>query len=89
YPCLSCMAADYLTIPATLVNVEQLFSCGQLILLHVHSWLSMHSTHALLCLSVWSELSLVKNEDVRKVTELPDAVGVEELKEGWDSITLK
>ncbi|KIK93138.1 hypothetical protein PAXRUDRAFT_38408, partial [Paxillus rubicundulus Ve08.2h10] len=64
-----------------------LFSCGWLILSHIHSQLSVQSTRALLCLGIWSKLNLVKNEDVRKVTELPEAVRVEDLKDCWDSIT--
>ncbi|KAJ3498251.1 hypothetical protein NLJ89_g10242 [Agrocybe chaxingu] len=37
YPCLSRMALDYLSIPATSVDVERLFSCGRLLLSHVRS----------------------------------------------------
>ncbi|KAJ3499225.1 hypothetical protein NLJ89_g10123 [Agrocybe chaxingu] len=35
YPCLSCMALDYLCIPATSMDVERLFSRGCLLLPHV------------------------------------------------------
>jgi hypothetical protein len=35
YPTLACMALDYLSIPATSVNVERVFSHGRLILSHV------------------------------------------------------
>ncbi|KIM52090.1 hypothetical protein SCLCIDRAFT_141934, partial [Scleroderma citrinum Foug A] len=39
YPQLSCMALDYLTIPATSIDVKQLFSHGCLLLSHVRSQL--------------------------------------------------
>ncbi|KIM54667.1 hypothetical protein SCLCIDRAFT_136230, partial [Scleroderma citrinum Foug A] len=51
YPQLSHMALDYLTIPATSIDVEWLFSRGRLLLSHVCSQLSAQSTCALLCLS--------------------------------------
>lgn len=102
YPCLSCMALNYLTIPskpltpiltlyfiinaiftATSVKVEQLFSRGCLLLTYVHSHLSVQSIHALLCLGIWSKLDLIKNADVRAVSELPVALGDEAaLKDG-------
>ncbi|KIK40536.1 hypothetical protein CY34DRAFT_13654 [Suillus luteus UH-Slu-Lm8-n1] len=37
YPHLSRVVLDYLTIPATSVNVERVFSCGHLLLSHVRS----------------------------------------------------
>ncbi|KAG1801814.1 uncharacterized protein BJ212DRAFT_1241445, partial [Suillus subaureus] len=72
----------------TSVNVEHLFSHGQLLLSHVCSHLSAQSTRALLCLSTWSHLNLINMEDVLKVTTLPDIEGdaEEELKDGWDRI---
>ena len=47
--------------------------------------------HALLCLSLWSELNLVKDEDVKKVSELQDVEGDDEvdLKDGWDQIVIR
>ncbi|KIK80454.1 hypothetical protein PAXRUDRAFT_43606, partial [Paxillus rubicundulus Ve08.2h10] len=88
YPHLSRMALDYLTIPAMSVNVERLFSCGCLLLLHVCSLLSTQSTRALLCLGMWSELKLIKTEDIVKVSALPDVEGDEEevFEDGWDKI---
>lgn len=75
---------------ATSVDVERLFSCGRLLLSHVHSRLSAQSTWALLCLGYWSRLKLVKTEDVMKVSALPDVKGneEEELDDGWDSIEI-
>ncbi|KIK35539.1 hypothetical protein CY34DRAFT_61050, partial [Suillus luteus UH-Slu-Lm8-n1] len=78
FPHLSCMALDYLTIPATSVDVERLFSCGRLLLSHVRSRLSAQSTQALLCLGYWSHLKLVKTEDIMKVSTLVDVEGDEE-----------
>ncbi|KIK32223.1 hypothetical protein CY34DRAFT_27934, partial [Suillus luteus UH-Slu-Lm8-n1] len=80
YPHLSRMALDYLTISTTSVDVEQLFSRGCLILLHVHSRLNVQSTCALLCLGYWSQLGLVKNEDVLAISNLGDVVGDKELE---------
>ena len=71
----------------TSVDVERLFSWGQLLLSHVCSRLSVKSTQVLLCLGTWSELQLVKDEDVKKVTELPDVAEDVELKNCWDSLT--
>ena len=101
---LSRMAFDYLTIPgkgyrvitifidlftATSIDVERLFSCGRLLLSHVRSRLSVQSTHTLLCLGMWSKLDLVKDTDVKRVTELKDVVGDDvELVDGWDSIII-
>ncbi|KIK11652.1 hypothetical protein PISMIDRAFT_122341, partial [Pisolithus microcarpus 441] len=88
YPQLSHMALDYLTIPATSVDVERLFSHGHLVLSHVHSQLSTQSTHALLCLGYWSSMGLVKMGDIEKVSKLPDVDGNEEdLEDNWDGIS--
>ncbi|OAX32671.1 hypothetical protein K503DRAFT_701687, partial [Rhizopogon vinicolor AM-OR11-026] len=66
-----------------------LFSCGRLLLSHVRSRLSVQSTWALLCLGFWSQLNLIKPEDVNKVTMLPDVEGEEqEMAHGWDSINI-
>ncbi|OJA08716.1 hypothetical protein AZE42_07093 [Rhizopogon vesiculosus] len=46
FPRLSRMAIDYLTIPATPVDVERLFSRGRLILSHIRNCLSAQSTRA-------------------------------------------
>ncbi|KIL63966.1 hypothetical protein M378DRAFT_79034, partial [Amanita muscaria Koide BX008] len=93
YPRLSRMALDYLTIPATSVDVERLFSRGRILLSHLRNRMSAQTTRALLCLGDWSLLDLIKNEDVRKVVELEDVHGHEEeddieLPDGWDSISL-
>ncbi|KAG1822519.1 uncharacterized protein BJ212DRAFT_1230180, partial [Suillus subaureus] len=72
---------------ATSINVEQVFSCGCLLLSHVRSCLLAQSTQAFLCLGSWSTLNLVKPEDIHKVTILPDVEGEEqELEHGWDRI---
>nr|VWO96208.1 Homeobox domain-containing protein [Ganoderma boninense] len=82
------MAIDYLTIPATSVDVERLFSRGRLVLSHVRNRLSAQTTCAILCVGAWSVLGLVKPEDARKVAELDDIEGDEdvELEDGWDRI---
>jgi hypothetical protein len=83
------MALDYLTIPATSTDVERLFSRGHLLLSHVRSRISAQSTHALLCLGSWSQLNLVKENDVRAATMLPeidDDRDDMDMDVGWDII---
>ncbi|KIM56444.1 hypothetical protein SCLCIDRAFT_46436, partial [Scleroderma citrinum Foug A] len=70
YPQLARMATDYLTIPATSVDVERLFSRGCVLLSHNCNRLSTQTMHALLCLGSWSSLGLVNNDNVHKVTIL-------------------
>lgn len=79
-----------MTMAATAVDVEHLFSHGRLFLSHVHSRLSAESTCVLLCLGYWSELNLVKMEDVMSVMTLADLQGEEEqeLDNGWDVINI-
>ena len=75
---------------ATSVDVECVFSHGHLVLSHVQSWLSVQSTHALICLGSWSLKGLVMDSDVLAVGFLADVEGDKELKlgEGWDCIDL-
>ncbi|GLB43472.1 putative protein dimerization activity [Lyophyllum shimeji] len=79
YPRLSRMALDYLSIPATSVDVERVFSRGRLILSHTRSRLSALSTRALLCLGSWSLMGLVRDEDVTAVGALDEVDGQIEL----------
>ncbi|KIM57251.1 hypothetical protein SCLCIDRAFT_42536, partial [Scleroderma citrinum Foug A] len=53
---LSRMALDYLTIPTTSVDVEQLFSKGRVVLPYLRNRLLTQSTRALLCLGQWSKI---------------------------------
>jgi hypothetical protein len=78
----------FITLTATSVDVKHLFSKGHLLLSHVHSCLMAQSTQALLCLSYWSCLNLVKMEDIVKISSLPDVedANKQELKDGWDHI---
>ena len=67
--------------------MERLFSCGCLLLTHVHSRLSVQSTRALLCLGTWSKLKLIKDDDVRAISDLPEVLDNEEVFESsWDAI---
>ncbi|EIM91974.1 uncharacterized protein STEHIDRAFT_46290, partial [Stereum hirsutum FP-91666 SS1] len=87
FPRLSRMALDYLSIPATSVNVERLFSRGQLLLSHVRNRLSVQTTRALLCVGAWSLMGLTKDSDIMGVVTQPEVEGEEEaLEDGWDSI---
>jgi hypothetical protein len=87
YPRLSRMAIDYLSIPATSVDVERVFSKGRILLSHLRSRLSVQSTRALMCIGAWSLLGFVKDKDIRAVTMLPEIEG-EEVEPGanWDAI---
>ncbi|KIM54541.1 hypothetical protein SCLCIDRAFT_35225, partial [Scleroderma citrinum Foug A] len=94
YPRLARMAIDYLTIPATSVDVERLFSRGRVLLSHNRNRLSSQTTRALLCLGDWSCLGLVNSDDVHKVSLLDDVAPMDgsseptevELPDGWDTI---
>ena len=75
----------------TSINVEHVFSQGHLLLLHVHSWLSIQLTCALLCLGQWSALNLVKDSDVKASLtndEVDEGEQVDMLQEGWDIVWL-
>ena len=59
----------------------------RLLLSHVRSQLSVQSTHALLCLGVWSSMGYVKDNDIKAVAVLPEVDGEEEdLADDWDSL---
>ena len=70
------------------VDVERVFSHGQLVWSHVRSRLSAQSTRALVCLGSWGLGGLVVDSDVSAVGSLADVEGDEEqeLGEGWDDI---
>jgi hypothetical protein len=69
------------------IDMEHVFSQGQLLLLHVHSHLSIQSTHALLCLGTWSALDLVKDSDVRACLSVnKGGKDEDDLPECWDHI---
>ncbi|KAF7776710.1 hypothetical protein Agabi119p4_5103 [Agaricus bisporus var. burnettii] len=67
YPRLSCMAFDYLVIPATSVKVERIFSEGRSLLSHTRNRLASESTRALMCLGEWSISGFIKESDMLKV----------------------
>ena len=71
---------------ATSIDVECIFSQGRLLLSHVCSHLSVHSTRALLCLGKWSELELVKDSDVRAGLTREEAGDKNVLVEDRDAI---
>ena len=67
--------------------MEQVFSRGRLLLSHVCNGLSVQFTHTSMCLSAWSRIGLVKDEDVMEAARLPEVNGVEvELDRDWDKI---
>ena len=78
---------DPTTPTATSIDMECIFSKGRLILSHVWNGLSVQSTHALMCLSAWSRMGLVKDKDVMEAARLPDVKGSKaELDSGWDDV---
>lgn len=79
-----------MTLVATSVDVERVFSMGRIILSHLRSRLSVQSTRALICVGAWSKLGYVRDRDVRAVTMLPEVDGEEEeLCSDWDTIGLE
>ena len=50
-------------------------------LLVIRNRLSAQSTRAFLCLGYWSKLGLIKNDDLKAATSLPDAKIDEEWSE--------
>ena len=73
---------------ATTVDIEWVFSCGWLILLHICNHLAVQSTCVSLCVGIWSSLGLVKDSDIKMSVGKDDVVGKEEdLPENWDAIT--
>ena len=74
-------------ITATSVDVEWTFSQRRLVLSHVRSCLSVQSTRALLCLAGWSNMRLVKDEDIKSAVVLPEVNREEEeLALNWDAV---
>ncbi|KIM53565.1 hypothetical protein SCLCIDRAFT_51203, partial [Scleroderma citrinum Foug A] len=72
YPGLSCMALDYLSIPATSVDMERAFSRGHLLILHVWSHLHVQTIWALMCIKDWRQQGLIKDTDILAVTMLEE-----------------
>ncbi|KIL64547.1 hypothetical protein M378DRAFT_48155, partial [Amanita muscaria Koide BX008] len=64
YPRLSLMALNYLSIPATSVDVERVFSKGRLVLSHVRNRLSAETMRAIMCLGAWTQANLITKKDV-------------------------
>ncbi|OJT15390.1 Zinc finger BED domain-containing protein RICESLEEPER 3 [Trametes pubescens] len=92
YPNLSRMAIDFLTIPATSVPVEHLFSIGRLLLPYIRNRMQGQTTRALLCLKSWTQACLVKQTDAKKAAQMSDVEGDGsdvEMDEGWDRIDLE
>ena len=59
----------FIDFQATTVDVEHIFSCGQLVLPYVRSHLNVQSTHALMCVGSWSLLGLIDDSDIIKALE--------------------
>lgn len=91
YPRLSRMALDYLSIPATSVDVERCFSRGRILLTHLRNRMTAQTTRALMCLNYWSLAGLVQDRDVLKVVRAYEPIAGDEdedLEDGWDVIEL-
>ena len=86
-----CLSTDFSLslFIATSVDVERVFSQGCIILSHLRNHLSVQSTHALMCLGVWSRLRFVKDIDIKGVVTLPEvSTDMKEgvLAVGWDMV---
>ena len=76
-----------MSILATSVDVERIFSQGRILLSHIRSRLTVQSTRALMCLGIWSVKGFVKDCDIIAAAVLPDVIGEEEDPElDWDAI---
>ena len=73
---------------ATSIDVERVFSHGQLLLSHMRSRLSTQTTQAMLCVGQWTALKLVKTADVQAVSEMKDEEGIEKKRWKKDGIWL-
>ena len=72
---------------ATTVDVECVFSHGQLVLPYVCSCLAVQSTRASLCVGLWSSQGQVRDCDIRAALGADEINGEEdELALGWDNI---
>ncbi|KAF5329839.1 hypothetical protein D9611_013421 [Ephemerocybe angulata] len=89
YPRLSRMALDYLSIPATSVEVERVFSRGRILISHLRNRLAPQTIRSLLCLNYWSKGGLVQDKDIlfiaRSNPEVEDDGDVE-FEDGWDAV---
>ena len=72
----------------TTVDIERVFSCGHLVLLHVRNCLGVQSTRTSLCVGQWSSLGLVKDGDIKMSVGTDDIVKEDELPEDWDAISI-
>ncbi|XP_006462316.1 hypothetical protein AGABI2DRAFT_56444, partial [Agaricus bisporus var. bisporus H97] len=64
YPNLSQMACDYLSIPATSVDVERAFSKGGVLLTNRRNRLVGQTIRSLLCLGDWISAGIIKDKDI-------------------------
>ena len=73
----------------TLVNIEQIFSKGQILLSHLCSRLSVQSTQALMCVAAWSTMGFVKSSDIMTAAKVPEIDSEEEdPADDWDLIVI-
>lgn len=64
YPNLSCMALDYLSIPAISTSVERVFSQGRHLLHFTRNRLSASTIRSSLCLGSWCRNDLIITKDL-------------------------
>lgn len=78
-----------LSLLATSVNVERVFSKGRLLLSHVCSRMKAQTTCAVLCVRAWSRTGYIKAADLHKAALMADIDNDEhrfQLVPGWDRI---
>ena len=69
WPCLSAMAKDLLSIPATSAASERAFSVGKDVFGISRNRLSPETVEALICLRSWYKAGLVNENDVHEFLE--------------------
>ncbi|KIL55699.1 hypothetical protein M378DRAFT_90491, partial [Amanita muscaria Koide BX008] len=91
FPGLSRMARDYLTIPATSVDVERIFSGGRMLLSYLRNRMQVQSTRAVLCLGEWIRKGAIKEKDIvvalKGIPEVNEAAD-DVLEDDWDMTQL-
>jgi len=86
YLLTSVQGAKSLVPVATTVDVKCVFSCSCLVLPYFCGCLTVQSTHASLCVGLWSSQGFVKEADVWAALDVREVEDEDELPMDWDAI---